>query len=64
VEAREYGTVFGQAESRQDENARGSYHVLLPDGRTQIVEYEANHEGYKPQIRYEDTAVARDSGPY
>ncbi|KDR08115.1 pro-resilin-like [Zootermopsis nevadensis] len=64
VEAREYGTVFGHAENRQDENARGSYHVLLPDGRTQIVEYEADQDGYKPQIRYEDTAEPHGSGPY
>ena len=46
------------------ENARGSYHVLLPDGRTQLVEYAADHEGYKPHIRYEGTAGARVSGPY
>lgn len=64
VEASEYGTVFGQDETRQYENARGSYHVLLPDGRTQIVEYEADQEGYKPHIRYEGTAGARVSGPY
>jgi hypothetical protein len=31
--------------------------VLLPDGRRQIVEYEADVEGYKPQIRYEETGV-------
>lgn len=64
VEASEYGTVFGQEETRQYENARGSYHVLLPDGRTQIVEYEADEDGYKPHIRYEDTAGARESGYY
>jgi hemolysin activation/secretion protein len=64
VEANEYGTVFGQEESRQNEKAHGSYHVLLPDGRTQVVEYEADQDGYKPQIRYEDTPGARGSGPY
>jgi hypothetical protein len=31
--------------------------VLLPDGRRQIVEYEADFEGYKPQIRYEETGA-------
>jgi len=30
------------------------YHVLLPDGRTQIVEYEADEDGYKPKITYTD----------
>ncbi|KAJ9590015.1 hypothetical protein L9F63_016854 [Diploptera punctata] len=69
VEARDYGTEFGHQESRQNEYARGSYHVLLPDGRTQVVEYEADQEGYKPQIRYEgengDSGRAADeSGPY
>lgn len=64
VEASDYGTVFGQEEQRQNENARGSYHVLLPDGRTQVVEYEADQDGYKPQIRYEDTPAARGSGSY
>jgi len=45
--------------------------VLLPDGRRQIVEYEADLEGYKPQIRYEETgaggypAASRGAGgPY
>ncbi|GLG96037.1 Cuticle Protein RR-2 28 [Gryllus bimaculatus] len=52
----ESGTDFGHQESRQDEFAQGEYRVVLPDGRTQIVEYEATPEGYKPQIRYEETA--------
>lgn len=64
MEASEYGTVFGQEETRQYENARGSYHVLLPDGRTQIVEYEADQDGYKPHIRYEGIAGTRESGHY
>ena len=53
----ESGNEFSQEESRQDEYAQGSYRVLLPDGRLQIVEYEADLEGYKPQIRYEDTGA-------
>ena len=48
------GNDFGHEESRQDEEARGTYYVVLPDGRRQIVEYEADEEGYKPMIRYED----------
>lgn len=31
---------------------------MLPDGRKQIVEYEADQEGFKPQIRYEGEANA------
>lgn len=33
----------------------GAYYVLLPDGRTQHVEYVADQEGYKPMITYEDS---------
>lgn len=36
--------------------ATGTYHVLLPDGRTQIVDYVADQDGYRPMIRYEGTA--------
>ncbi|CAG2057767.1 unnamed protein product [Timema podura] len=65
VQDAESGAEFGHEETRQDESAQGSYRVLLPDGRLQIVEYQADEEGYKPEIRYEDTALSRDSqGPY
>nr|CAD7197441.1 unnamed protein product [Timema douglasi] len=65
VQDSESGAEFGHEETRQDESAQGSYRVLLPDGRLQIVEYRADEEGYKPEIRYEETAYSRDSqGPY
>lgn len=48
---------------RKDEEAKGSYHVLLPDGRTQFVEYVADAGGYRPVIRYEGTATYPASGP-
>ncbi|CAH0714235.1 unnamed protein product, partial [Brenthis ino] len=48
---------FGHNEKRKDERAQGSYHVLLPDGRTQLVEYEAGPDGYRPQIMYMGTAT-------
>ncbi|KAK7873994.1 hypothetical protein R5R35_013406 [Gryllus longicercus] len=59
VEDYESGANFGHREDRQDESAQGEYRVLLPDGRTQIVEYEADQEGYRPVIRYEEA-----EGPY
>ncbi|GLG96038.1 Uncharacterized protein GBIM_02871 [Gryllus bimaculatus] len=59
VEDYESGANFGHQEDRQDESAQGEYRVVLPDGRTQIVEYQADEEGYKPQIRYEEA-----DGPY
>ncbi|CAK1540418.1 unnamed protein product [Leptosia nina] len=48
---------FGHTEKRKDDRASGSYHVLLPDGRTQLVEYEAGPEGYRPQVMYMGTAT-------
>nr|CAD7260228.1 unnamed protein product [Timema shepardi] len=47
------GNEFGHQESRTGEVTRGSYHVLLPDGRLQVVEYEADGQGYRPTVRYE-----------
>lgn len=41
---------FGHNEKRKEDQASGSYHVLLPDGRTQLIEYEAGPDGYKPQV--------------
>ncbi|XP_063538400.1 pro-resilin-like [Cydia strobilella] len=48
---------FGHNEKRKDDRATGSYHVLLPDGRMQLVEYEAGPDGYKPQVMYMGTAT-------
>ncbi|CAH2061742.1 unnamed protein product, partial [Iphiclides podalirius] len=48
------GNDFGHRESRQGDRAEGLYYVLLPDGRKQTVEYEADQNGYKPRISYED----------
>ncbi|CAG4960904.1 unnamed protein product [Parnassius apollo] len=51
------GNDFGHRESRQGDRAEGLYYVLLPDGRKQTVEYEADQDGYKPRISYEDTGL-------
>ncbi|KAK9510976.1 hypothetical protein O3M35_005638 [Rhynocoris fuscipes] len=58
VSAPEYGVEFGHGESRQGDDARGSYYVLLPDGRRQRVDYTADLDGYKPVVSYEDTGAA------
>lgn len=47
------GTQFGHQEQREGSKTQGEYKVLLPDGRKQIVQYEADGEGFRPQIRYE-----------
>lgn len=45
---------FGHHETRHGDEANGLYHVLLPDGRTQIVEYQADQDGYKPKVTYQE----------
>ncbi|XP_076628670.1 pro-resilin [Colletes latitarsis] len=57
------GLDFGHQELRKDNEASGTYHVLLPDGRTQIVEYIADDAGYRPMVRYEGTATYPAPGP-
>ncbi|XP_049830654.1 pro-resilin-like [Schistocerca gregaria] len=56
---------FGQEESRQGESAQGQYRVLLPDGRKQIVSYQADEGGYRPTVEYQDTGLtAYSAGVY
>ncbi|XP_041985838.1 pro-resilin-like [Aricia agestis] len=61
VKDEESGNDFGHRESRQGDRAEGLYYVLLPDGRKQTVEYEADQDGYRPRVSYEDTGVRTDS---
>ncbi|XP_053966013.1 pro-resilin [Anastrepha obliqua] len=53
VQDYESGNDFGHMEQRDGDLAVGRYYVLLPDGRKQIVDYEADGHGYRPTIRYE-----------
>ncbi|KAK0095166.1 hypothetical protein PV326_009083, partial [Microctonus aethiopoides] len=46
----EFGNDYTHKESQNDDDTRGVYTVLLPDGRKQIVHYTANSDGYKPSI--------------
>ncbi|CAG9790035.1 unnamed protein product [Diatraea saccharalis] len=57
VKDEQSGNDFGHRESRQGDRAEGLYYVVLPDGRKQTVEYEADENGYKPRISYEDTGL-------
>ncbi|XP_046677454.1 pro-resilin-like [Homalodisca vitripennis] len=50
------GNDFGHMESRMGEVAKGSYHVLLPDGRMQRVDYVADQGGYQPTVTYQGEA--------
>ncbi|XP_023936502.2 pro-resilin isoform X1 [Bicyclus anynana] len=62
VDDAETGTKFGHSERRDGDVTTGEYNVVLPDGRKQVVEYEADREGYKPQIRYEGSGGGSGSG--
>ena len=52
------GATFGQDESRDGASTTGSYRVLLPDGRTQIVTYTTAdaYSGNVMDVKYEGVA--------
>lgn len=64
VDDAETGTKFGHSEQRDGDLTTGEYNVVLPDGRKQVVEYEADQDGYKPQIRYEGSFGTMFTQPY
>ena len=52
-----YTNNFGHSESRDGYKTSGSYRVVLPDSRTQIVTYTADENGYVADVKYEGEAV-------
>ena len=45
--------LYSHKESSDGIITRGSWQVLLPDGRTQITTFEADKDGYRPVITYQ-----------
>ncbi|KAF5288063.1 hypothetical protein FQR65_LT12113 [Abscondita terminalis] len=53
----ESGNDFGHEEVARGGMRKGRYHVLLPDGRLQNVNYWADHTGYHAKVTYDKVAV-------
>ena len=51
-----YNNDYGHSESSDGKVVSGSYRVLLPDGRTQIVSYKDEGYGFVASVKYEGTA--------
>ncbi|XP_042223632.1 vegetative cell wall protein gp1-like [Homarus americanus] len=55
---------FSHQETREATQTLGEYHVMLPDGRVQVVRYTANQDGYEAQVSYKrDGLVLIDNVP-
>ncbi|KAK7086510.1 hypothetical protein SK128_008002 [Halocaridina rubra] len=52
------GNDFGHSETSDGKVATGTYHVLLPDGRKQIVTYTADYNGFNAKVSYEGVPIA------
>ena len=51
------GNDFGHNSKSDGNVVNGEYHVLLPDGRIQIVTYVADsYNGYKAEVKYKGEA--------
>ena len=58
VEDHYTGDYHGHMEHTAGHLTKGEYKVKLPDGRVQVVSYEADHAGFRPRITYEGVSVA------
>merc|ERR1719431_1727935 len=57
VEDQYSGNVFNHGSKSDGKVTEGEYRVLLPDGRTQIVKYTADHHnGFQAEVTYEGEA--------
>lgn len=57
VKDAESNNDYAHEEKSDGKVVRGSYRVLLPDGRTQVVTYTADENGYRAEVKYEGVAA-------
>ena len=58
------GNDFGHNSNSDGKVTTGEYRVLLPDGRTQIVTYTADHyNGFQAEVTYEGEARPYEPQP-
>ncbi|XP_042234947.1 adhesive plaque matrix protein-like [Homarus americanus] len=59
------GANYGHNENSDGQEVVGSYQVDLPDGRTQIVSYKADHyNGFQAQVEYKGEAQYPETQEY
>lgn len=56
------GDEHGHMEWREGDKTVGTYYVNLPDGRRQVVNYEADSNGYRPEVTYVDLGNGKFGG--
>lgn len=54
---------YGHQQSSDGQVVTGTYYVLLPDGRRQVVNYRADSNGYVADVKYEGVAAAASVVP-
>lgn len=57
------GDDFSHRQSQNSKATKGEYRVKLPDGRVQIVSYTADKNGYKADVKYEDSSDEINAKP-
>ena len=56
---------MNQYEARDGDNTKGTYSVVLPDGRRQTVDYYVNgYSGYVADVKYEGEAQFPEEPAY
>ncbi|KAG6464451.1 hypothetical protein O3G_MSEX014518, partial [Manduca sexta] len=64
VKDKNTGDDFSHSQQSSGSTTNGEYRVRLPDGRMQIVSYTADENGYKADVRYDETSGNGDVNAY